>query len=361
MRVAAMEGMEAGYPTSSGMAAINVVAQQILNPGDKIVSSTTIYGGTRARFENFIKNKLQAKPTFVNPVDTEAFLEAITPGTKMVYVETEANPTLTIADITKIADKAHEVGAKLVVDNTFTEYTFSPAKLGADVVVSSATKFLGGRSDSMGGMICSDRAFMLETMGLIEGEQMLGGGSMDPKTAAQFNLYLNDLATRIREHSARALDFAKRLEEKGIPVTYPGLESHPQHELAKSMMNEKFGFGGMMGIRFETYNQAKRFVEKYQQLGGGLNAVSLGYSDSLVSISGVSTSSEISEEDQIAMGLALAKGQEEKERIFGEILKAAYENAKPHAALDIAKLILDQQENDIAAGLPPAEEISSYV
>jgi methionine-gamma-lyase len=303
MRVAAMQGMEAGYPTATGMAAINVVTQQILNPGDKMVSSTTIYGGTRARFENFVKNKLQVKPVFVNPGDTEAFLEAITPDTKMVYIETEANPTLTIADITKIADKAHEVGAKLVVDNTFSEYTFSPAKLGADVVVSSATKFLGGRSDSMGGIICSKRDFILETMGLIEGEQMLGGGSMDPKTAAQFNLYLNDLGIRVREHSKRALEFATRLEERGAPVTYPGLESHPQHELAKSMMNEKFGFGGMMGIRFKTHAQAKRFVERYQQLGGGLNAVSLGYSDSLVSVSGVSTSSEISDEDQMAMGL----------------------------------------------------------
>lgn len=303
LKLAAMEGTEIAYPVASGMAAITSTLMQILNQGDRLVGSTTVYGGTRAFFENILPKKMGIFVELVVPSKTDEIIAAIKPGTKVVYVETEANPTMDIADLAKIADKAHEVGAIFIVDNTFTPLTFSPKLCGADIVLYSVTKFIGGRSDSICGAICCSHEQLLQLMSPNDGMVMLLGPVLDPKIAAQESLYLNDLPLRIREHSKRALAYAQRLEEMGLSVNYPGLESHSQHELAEKMMNKKFGFGGMLAIKFEKFEQAARFVKRLQDLGGGLNAVSLGYSDTLVSISGKSTSSEIAEVKQREMGL----------------------------------------------------------
>ncbi len=302
LRLAAMEDTEIAYPTASGMSAIMCTLMQIVEPGDEIVTSGAVYGGTHARLEKFFP-KWGVETNFVRPSDTKGFEEAITPKTKVVYVETEANPTMEIADLRRIADLAHANGAKLVVDNTFTPLTFTPSHFGADVVVYSTTKFLNGRSDAIGGAICCSQQFLLELMDLHEGELMLMGPVMEPANAHQLDLYLNDLPLRIRAHSQRALEIARRLDSSGLRVGYPGLEEHPQHELAKNMMNADYGYGGMISIDFETPEIAERFVERLQELGGGLNAVSLGYFDTLASISGSSTSSEIDGEKQRAMGL----------------------------------------------------------
>ena len=303
MRLAAMEGLETGYPTASGMAAIMITLLQLLKPGDELVASSSVYGGTHARFENFFP-KWGIKVNLIHPADTKGFEEAITDKTKVIYTEVAANPTMDVADIEALSKIAHDNNCTFVVDNTFTPLTFTPSKFGADIVIYSTTKFINGRSDSIGGAVCCSQDFLLKLMDLHEGELMLMGPVMDSRCAHQLNVYLTDLPIRIKAHSERALEFAKRLESKGVKVRYPGLASHPQHEVAAKMLNEKYGYGGMMAIELDSIEESRRFVKKLQDLGGGLNAVSLGYSDTLVSISGETTSSEVDAEKQVKIGLS---------------------------------------------------------
>ena len=303
MRIAAMEDTEIAYPTASGMSAISATLMQLLNPGDHIVSSGAIYGGTHALLQNFLP-RFGINSTFVRPADSDGFERAIQPTTKIIYVETEANPTMEIADLDRLAEMAHAKGALLVVDNTFTPLTFTPAHHQADIVIHSTTKFINGRSDAIGGAICSSHDLLLKLMDLNTGTLMLTGPVMDSRNAHQLNMYLNDLPLRIAAHSERALLFAQRMESLGLTVRYPGLSSHPQHQLAARMKNPNYGYGGMMNVDFGSVQRATAFVKKLQDLGGGLNAVSLGYFDTLASVSGITTSSEIDGKQQTAMGLS---------------------------------------------------------
>lgn len=303
MRLAAMEDTEIAYPTASGMSAITTTLLQLLSPKDHIVSSSAIYGGTHALMEKFLP-RFGINTTFVRPSITEGFEQAMTPNTKMIYVETEANPTMEIADLHALAEIAHAHGALLVVDNTFTPLIFTPSHQGADIIVHSTTKFINGRSDAVGGAICCSHDLLLKMMDLNTGTLMLTGPVMDSRNAHQLNTYLNDLPLRMKAHSERTLTFAERIEAMGLHVRYPGLTSHPQHELAKRMQNADFGYGGMMSVDFGDTERATAFVKKLQEIGGGLNAVSLGYFDTLVSISSTTTSSEIGDAEQDAMGLS---------------------------------------------------------
>ncbi len=303
LRLAAMEDMEIAYPTASGMAAITTVLLQLLSPNDHVVSGGAIYGGTHALLEKFLP-RFGIHTTFVRPSDTKGFEQAMTPQTKIVYVETQANPTMEIADLLKLAEIAHAHGALLVVDNTFTPLIFTPKHHEADIVVHSTTKFINGRSDAIGGAISCSHELLLKMMDLNTGTLMLTGPVMDSRNAHQLNMYLNDLPLRMKAHSERTMTFAQRMESMGLPVTYPGLPSHPQHQLAKNMKNPDYGYGGMMSVDLGNQDRATAFVKELQRLGGGLNAVSLGYFDTLVSISGTSTSSEIDGAERSAMGLS---------------------------------------------------------
>ena len=304
-RAGAMEGMETGYPTASGMAAISCTLDQLLVRGDHMVASGAVYGGTRAFMENMLMPDEQkgVNIDFVRPSNTEGFVDAIKPGTKVVYAETVANPTMDIVNIPALAEAGRKVGAIVVIDNTFAPLTFSPALWGADIVVHSTTKFISGASDEIGGVVCCSGEFLGRMMDLHSGQLMLRGPVMGANEAHTLDLRLNHLPLRIKAHSAEALEFAKRIEVKGMKVYYPGLESHPQHELATAMMNPEYGYGGMMSIDFGTLEKAETFVKKLQELGGGWNAVSLGYFDTLVSIPGTTTSSEIDEGDREAVGV----------------------------------------------------------
>lgn len=304
MRLAAMEDMEVGYPTSSGMSAIMVVLRQKLSMGDTVLSSRAVYGGTYASIENLLPQEGK-NVSFFNPDDLEDFqakLESLQP--KVVYLEMEANPVMTIANLPEISRLAHQHGAEVVIDNTFTPLTFTPAHHGADVVVYSTTKFINGQSDAIGGAISCSREFLMELMDLKTGQLMLSGPVMHPRDANELQMRLSHLPLRIKAHSERALEIAKRLHERGCNVYYPGLPSHPQHEIATAMMNSQYGYGGMLALDLETEEKAQIFVEKLQELGGALHAVSLGYFDTLASISGSSTSSEISDQEKERMGLS---------------------------------------------------------
>lgn len=304
--LAAMEGTEIGYATSSGLGAIACVLMQLCNAGDSIVAANAIYGGTFALLKDFFPVKCGIHTTFVNATnhaEMEAALKAS--GAKVLYVESLANPTLDVADLGGLAEIAHRHGAKLVVDNTFTPLLFSPAQWGADVVVHSVTKFISGASDVIAGAICASQEFITSMMDLHSGALMLLGPTMDPKIAHELTLRLPHLGLRIIEHGKRALTFATRLAESGVKVTYPGLPQHPQHELFTRQMNEEFGYGGLLTIDLGTVERANRFMELLQnEQSFGYMAVSLGYFETLMSCSGSSTSSELTPEEQTEAGIS---------------------------------------------------------
>ena len=302
--LAAMEGTEYAVCSASGISAIACALLQLCRQGDHIVSSDVIYGGTHALLgETF--PQFGVETTFVDPSDTSAFEKAIKPNTKVLYTEVVGNPTLKVADIPALAKLAHDRNIVLVVDNTFTPMVISPAQLGADIVVYSLTKFINGASDVIAGAICASKDFIYQLMDLHTGRVMLFGPTMDPRTAFDIHQRLPHLGLRMKEHSRRALAIAQHLESIGAPVCYPGLPSHPQHELMTSLANEGYGFGGLLTLDCKTAERAEKTMSILQnQEDFGYIAVSLGYFDTLISCSGSSTSSEIPPEDQAKMGLS---------------------------------------------------------
>jgi methionine-gamma-lyase len=302
--LSAMEGTEFAVCTASGMSAISCALLQLCRKGDHIVSSNTIYGGTHALLEDLLP-QFGVTTTFVDPTDTTAFKNAITPKTRVLYTEALGNPTLKMADIRALSDLAHASDLSLVVDNTFTPMMISPARLGADVVVYSMTKYINGASDLVAGAICTTKAMVHQLMDLHTGRVMLLGPTMDPRMAYDITQRLPHLSLRMREHSRRGLAVSRRLEELGVPVVYPGLESFAQHSLATDLINKGYGYGGMFTIDCGTRERADDLLDALQNKEDfGYIAVSLGYFDTLMSCSGASTSSEISREDQQKMGLS---------------------------------------------------------
>ena len=302
--LAAMEGTEFAVCTASGMSAISCALLQLCRNGDHIVSSDTIYGGTHALLEDLLP-QLGITTTFVDPTDTDAFKKAITPKTRVLYTEVLGNPTLKIADIRALSKLARAEGLSLVVDNTFAPMMISPAHLGADVVVYSMTKYINGASDLVAGAICTTKAMVHQLMDLHTGRVMLLGPTMDPRMAYDIIQRLPHLALRMREHSRRALAVCRRLEELGVAVVYPGLDSFAQHDLATGLINRGYGYGGMFTVDCGTRDRADDLLDELQNKEDfGYIAVSLVYFDTLMSCSGASTSSEISPDDQKKMGLS---------------------------------------------------------
>ncbi|MEN8143778.1 MAG: aminotransferase class I/II-fold pyridoxal phosphate-dependent enzyme [Gemmatimonadota bacterium] len=298
-QIAAIEGAEAGYCTASGMGAISSTVMQLCGHGDHVVSSDTIYGGTFALFRDYLPAKTGIDVSFVDMSDRAAVESAITPRTKVVYVESISNPTLRVADIPYLAELAHSHGAKLVVDNTFSPLILSPLKLGADIVVHSLTKFINGASDYIGGAICASSEFITELMDLHLGSLMLLGPALDPRAAFAISMRLPHLGLRMVEHSRRAQTFAERLHEAGLSVTYPGLADHPDHELLERLRRPEYGCGGILCLDLGDQRRAHEFMEILQNKDRfGFMAVSLGYFETLMSCSSSTTSSELTEEEQ---------------------------------------------------------------
>ena len=302
--ISAMEGTEFAVCSASGMSAISCTLLQLCRSGDHIVSSDTIYGGTHALLRELFP-EMGITTTFVDPADTASFEKAVLPSTRVIYAETIGNPTLKVTDILALSKLSQKRGLTLVIDNTFMPMVVTPAKLGADIVVSSMTKFINGASDAIAGVICASRDFIYKLMDLHTGRVMLLGPTMDPRIAYDIIQRLPHLAIRMREHCRRAMAIAERLHKIGTTVAYPGLPSHPQHELIKSMVNPGYGYGGMLTIDCGTKEKAEELMSILQNKERfGLIAVSLGYYDTLMSCSGSSTSSEVPPEDQSKIGLS---------------------------------------------------------
>ncbi|HAE69039.1 MULTISPECIES: aminotransferase class I/II-fold pyridoxal phosphate-dependent enzyme [Sphingobacterium] len=301
--LAKMENTAAANVTSSGMGAITTVLLQLCKSGDHIISSRTIYGGTYAFLKNFLP-PFQIETTFLDINDAHEIERSIRPNTKVLYCESVSNPLLHVADLRKLSAICKKHKLKLIVDNTFSPLSISPILLGADIVIHSLTKFINGSSDTVGGVYCGSQEFINETKNVNTGTCMLLGPTMDSLRSASILKNLRTLHIRMRQHSYNAMYLAERFEKDGLKVSYPGLHSHRDHELMKSMMHETYGFGGLMTVDVETTEKANELMELMQAENLGYLAVSLGFYKTLFSCSGSSTSSEIPEEERLKMGIS---------------------------------------------------------
>jgi len=301
--LAAMEGTETANVSASGMGAITPVLLQLCEAGNHIVSSRTIYGGTYAFLKNFAP-RFNIETSFVDITKLDVVEASITKNTKVLYCESVSNPLLEVADILALSNLAKKYDLKLVVDNTFSPLSISPAKLGADVVIHSLTKFINGSSDTVGGVVCGTQEFIDNLRNVNDGASMLLGSTMDSLRASSILKNMRTLHIRMKQHSKNAQYLAEKFEVDGLKTVYPGLESHPSHLTFKSMMNTEYGFGGMLTIDVGTLKNANALMELMQHENLGYLAVSLGFYKTLFSAPGSSTSSEIPEEEQIEMGLS---------------------------------------------------------
>jgi len=243
-RIAAMEGGERAVATGSGMAAILTAALGLLKSGDHIVSSNGVFGSTVILFNNYL-SKFGVDTGYVPLTDLDAWRKAIRPNTRWLFLETPANPLTEVADIAALATLAHEHDCLLVVDNTVcTSALQRPLELGADMVVTSATKYIDGQGRGLGGAIIGREK---EVGGDVYGALRTAGPSMSPFHAWLFLKGLETLAVRMQAHCANALALAQWLEQQPAVerVYYPGLSSHPQHELAR---RQQQGFGGLLSF-----------------------------------------------------------------------------------------------------------------
>ena len=304
-QMAALAGTEAAYCTASGMGAISGVLLALCDAGDEIVASNTVYGGTYALMHDFLPAKCGIRTKFVDITDPESVERALGDRTRLLFTESVSNPTLRLADMPRLAAIAHDRGVPLVVDNTFAPLILSPAALGADIVVHSITKFISGASDIIAGAICATEAFVAELMDLHTGPLMLLGPSMDPHVAASISLRIPHLPLRMTAHGKRALKIVERLADMGLNVCYPGLPDHPDYDLFNELHCPEYGYGGVFTIDVGDEDRANALMSHLQnEQRFGYMAVSLGYFDTLMSCSGSSTSSEMTEEDKQTAGIS---------------------------------------------------------
>ena len=301
--LAAMEGTETANVTASGMGAITGVILELCKADDHVVCSRTIYGGTYAFLKNFTP-RFGISTSFVDITNLATVEAAINEKTKVLYCESVSNPLLEVADIKALSALAKKYDLQLVVDNTFSPLSITPKKLGADIVIHSLTKFINGSSDTVGGVVCGTQDFINALRDVNTGASMLLGSTMDSLRASSVLKNLRTLHIRIQQHSKNALYLAEKFEAHGLKTVYPGLPSHPSHNIYTEMLNHEYGYGGMLTIDVGSLEKANELMELMQNKNLGYLAVSLGFYKTLFSAPGSSTSSEIPEEEQKEMGLS---------------------------------------------------------
>ncbi|WP_045728471.1 cystathionine gamma-synthase [Xanthomonas sp. GPE 39] len=297
--VAALEGGSRGFAFASGMAATATV-MELLDSGSHVVAMDDLYGGSYRLFERVRKRTAALEFSFVDLTDPAAFAAAITPATKMVWIETPTNPMLKIVDIAAIAVIARKHGLLVVVDNTFASPMLQrPLSLGADIVVHSATKYLNGHSDMVGGIaVVGDNADLAEQLAFLQNSV---GGVQGPFDSFLALRGLKTLPLRMRAHCDNALVLAQWLQAHPAveQVIYPGLASHPQHALASRQMA---GYGGIVSIVLKGgFAAAKRFCERTQLF---TLAESLGGVESLVNHPAVMTHASVPVQRRQQLGIS---------------------------------------------------------
>ena len=295
--IAALEGGRHGLAFASGMAAESAV-MQLLKPGDHTVAMNDLYGGTYRLFRRVLE-PLGLSFSFVDGSELSAVEQALGERTRMVWIESPTNPLLKLVDIEAVAKLAHRREAIVVVDNTFmSPYFQRPLALGADIVVHSATKYLGGHSDLIGGTVVLNRDDLFERLAFL---QNAVGGVPGPMDAWLVLRGLKTLAVRMREHDRNAREVASFLTKHArvARVFYPGLPDHPQRELAKRQMS---GFGGMISFEVKgDLEAARRVVERTQLF---TLAESLGGVESLIELPALMTHASIPAETRKAHGVS---------------------------------------------------------
>lgn len=271
-KIRVLEGAEASTSFASGMGAISNTLFALLGPGKRVVSIKDTYGGTSKMFLEFLP-AYNVSVKLCETTDHEELESEIAKGCDLLYLETPTNPTLKVVDIQRLATAAKKVGAVVVVDSTFaTPVNQNPLRLGADLVIHSATKFLCGHSDAMGGLLCGRKDLVQKVFAFRE----INGASLQPDTAYMIARGMKTLELRIERQNASALKIARFLKShhKISDVFYPGLETHPGHEIARKQMS---GFGGMMSFSLHgTYDEVKKFLPRLRlvHLAASLGSVS---------------------------------------------------------------------------------------
>lgn len=321
-RCAVLEGAEAGLALSSGMGAITSVLWTLLSPGDELLTDKTLYGCTFAFMRHGLA-KFGIRVTHVDMTDLDAVRSAVSDQTRVIYFETPANPNMRLVDIAAVADIGKAAGAKIVVDNTYaTPFLTRPVERGADIVVHSATKYMGGHGDLVGG-IAVGRAEDIQNIRLF-GMKDMTGAVMAPFNAMLVLRGLKTLKLRMERHCETAGLIARQLEaHPGVSrVLYPGLPSFPQHELATRQMP---GYGAMIAFEVEGGEKAGRFM--MDQLRFIQRAVSLGDTETLIQHPASMTHSTYTPEERAAHGIGdglirLSIGLEEAEDIAADLFQA---------------------------------------
>lgn len=321
-RIAALEDAEAGLATASGIGAISATLWTLLRPGDEIIVDKTLYGCTFS-FLNHGLAEFGITVTHVDLTNIENLKKSISPQTKLVYFETPANPNMRLVDIRAASNIAHAAGALVVVDNTYaTPYLTQPITLGADIVVHSATKYLGGHGDLIAGLIVGTEELIAQIR--MFGLKDMTGAVMAPMTAMLILRGLKTLELRMDRHCQSALKVAAHLESlPGVTqVFHPGLESFHQHDLAKTQMSN---FGGMIAFEIAGGMAAGRDMMNRMNMIG--RAVSLGDAETLIQHPASMTHSTYSPEERAAHGISdglirLSIGLEGVDDILEDLVQA---------------------------------------
>ena len=293
--IAAIESGKTAFAFASGMAAINAVAT-LLRPGDHVVMSNNVYGGTFRLFEQVL-DRNQLSVTYADTTDLSLTERAFTSATRMLFVETPSNPVMQLTDLEQAAALAHSHAAKLVVDNTFASpYIQRPIELGADLVVHSTTKYLNGHSDGVGGVVVAVNDDDITWLGFV---QNAAGAILGPFDAWLVLRGTKTLPLRMAQHSVNGQALAEFLERhpKVRRVHYPGLRSHPQHELARRQMR---AFGGMLSMEVGSLEAARTLLNGVRLLA---LAESLGGVETLVSHPASMTHAAVPPERRAALGV----------------------------------------------------------
>ena len=292
-----MEGAESAVAFSSGMAAISNTIFSLVRPGERIVTVKDTYGGTNQLFREFLP-QVNVEAKLCETSDGDQIEREIARGCRLVYLETPTNPTLKVIDIKRMATAAHKVGAIVVTDNTFaTPVNQRPLSLGSDIVVHSASKFLGGHADALGGIVCGPKRLIRAIYHYRE----ITGAALDPFAAYLLLRGLKTLQIRVDRQNVSAMKIARYLEKHPAidRVFYPGLPSHPMYAVAKKQM--KGGFGGVLSFSLKgDFGAVKRFLPK---LRFAHRAANLGAVETTVGSPATTSHVEVSAHDRALMGI----------------------------------------------------------
>jgi cystathionine beta-lyase/cystathionine gamma-synthase len=319
-RLALLEGSEEALVLSSGMGATACAMLALLRSGDHLVSSSWIYGGTRKLYtEDLVGMGIEV--TLVNPLEPRAWRKALKKNTRAIFLESPVNPTCRVLELSSLQNLAHNEGIALVVDSTFASpVNFRPIEHGVDVVIHSATKYLNGHHDILAGVVCGNEPFIDE----VRRKMMVWGQAPDPFACWLLERGLKTLDVRVKRQNENAMKIAEWCNSRPeiAKVHYPGLPSHPDHEIAKALLD---GFGGMLGIEIKGAGPAAmRFVQGLKLFA---YAASLGGVDSLVIEPRYSSHEHMTSEERARIGipdgfLRMSIGIENVEDLIADIEQA---------------------------------------